>query len=125
MCLSGVLSKIKFGLKCFKVCIYIKYSKFNINLLNCLKRKGYIGTFFFCKSTNKIKVFLRYLGVRSILNISNKFNHKLFLTKKQLVLLFLNQKSNSIFILNTSYGFLYGFDVIKYCLGGEMLFYFS
>ena len=111
--------------------VNIKYSKPTIQILNILKREGYIKDYQI-EPNNNINVLLQYKGWWVKTRIFNKLisistpgkrvfsGYKYFYNKVKNLSL-----NKGILIISTSSGILTHLDAIKIKKGGEILFYIS
>jgi small subunit ribosomal protein S8 len=110
--------------------VNIKYSKLTVEILNILKREGYIRDYQI--DNNDIKVILKYKGWWFKNGVFNKLisistpgkrvfsGYKYFINKVKNLSL-----NEGILVISTSSGILTHLDAIKFKKGGEILFYIS
>ncbi|WP_343189888.1 30S ribosomal protein S8 [Buchnera aphidicola] len=116
--ISDMITRIRNGQLSKKVFVLVKFSNFKSNILNVLKREGYIEGY---SIKNKIKIFLKYFNGKPVIEKIEKIS-------KPSLRIYKNKKNISkvisglgISIISTSRGILTDFEARKLGIGGEVL----
>ncbi len=122
---ADVLTAIRNALKVGKDEIVVPYSKVVVGILNILKDEQYINNFkvFEIKGIQKVKVYLRYEGKKSIIKEIKKISRpgrRIYVDKKNIPHVC---SGYGIAVLSTSSGIISDKEARKKGVGGEVLCY--
>lgn len=125
--LNKFICILKFSINRKQSKVSVPYSNINIKILSILFKLGFIKFFQLNNiNNNTIDVCLKYTNKLNScikqLNMISKNNNKIYVKRKQLMLL--NQrKKTGIFILSTTFGLITSQEAYKLNIGGEVLLY--
>jgi ribosomal protein S8 len=129
--LYTLLTKLKQGVEKKKIYIDIPYDKKTYKLLNFFLIEGFITKYYLYKNFEKknyynIRVYLKYTldntSVITKINFISKKKKNVFYTHKQLLTLYKKNPTSVIFI-QTIFGIFSLSQLIKFKIGGILLFY--